>query len=198
LSCALAAPGGLVLLSKTIVPIVDLSESILGASLGTLLADAVANPTLSLRGVFSLLYNESTWDRRRGNTREELRASTVDTTTWVTSGFINYNSVGIQIGIDITAVSGTSPTYAQQVRYGDGTASTLVTVILATSGNYSTTGGNVFLMYPGNIGGTLGGGAKGSTVEGVGFQLPRIWSLRGLLGGTSPSFTSGIDAQYGN
>jgi len=71
------------------------------------LADNVANPTTPMAGANLLLYNGSTWDRKRNNLSGVLLASAARTETLTTADQTNHNGRGIHIVLNVTAITDT-------------------------------------------------------------------------------------------
>jgi hypothetical protein len=71
------------------------------------LADALANPTTPIAGAGELLFNGTTWDRKRNNLAGVLLASEARTTTQTTADQTNYNGRGIHVILDVTAITDT-------------------------------------------------------------------------------------------
>ena len=68
------------------------------------LADSAANPIAPMMGSGELLYNGATWDRKRNNVVGTLLASAARTETQTTPDQTNYNSRGIHVILDVTAI----------------------------------------------------------------------------------------------
>jgi hypothetical protein len=64
-----------------------------------------------LKALVSIPYNQKfngiNWDRERNNTQGTLLASAARTATATSPNQTNYNAKGVQLTIDVTAVSGT-------------------------------------------------------------------------------------------
>lgn len=93
-----------------------------------------------------LLYNEATYDRRRGNTISTILASSARTTTQATP-ITNYNSRGIVVTLDITVASGTGG-LTLVIESQDSASGKFVT-ILAGVANLIVTGTTQYKVYPG-------------------------------------------------
>lgn len=150
-------------------------------------ADALANPTVTKIDALSSLFNGTTWDRARGNTAVTVETSTARTATGTGTTQTNFNSSGVILFINVSTVSGTTPTLAVRVQVQDPVGAGWVDVPGAVTA--SITGGGLFMLavYP---------GATVAANAAVSYPLPRIWRVAWTIGGTTPSFTFSVGAQY--
>lgn len=156
------------------------STSTVAATAGT--ADAVASTTV--QEIANSLFNGTTWDRQRGN----FDTAAVVTLAAASAGGnstdqINFNGRGLQLGINITALTGTSPTLTVTVQGKDAASGAyypiLVSAVLAAVAFTQIT------VYPGAL-----TSANVSTPQ----PLPRIWRILYAIGGTTPAVTATIGA----
>jgi hypothetical protein len=147
------------------------------------LSDSVAgNKQGQNTQTFPYSYNGATFDRYRGN---------IDTGALVTlsaasasgnsADQVNYNGRGLQCGVNITAISGTSPTLTVSFQ-GKDIGSGQYYTILASSA-LSAAGFGWYTIYPSPLANATG------YVDQV---LPRTWRIAYTIGGTSPSVTATI------
>ena len=90
---------------------------------------------------------------------------------------------GVRIGINVTAISGTSPTLTVTIQ-GKDVASGVYYTILASAA-ITATGFTSLVVYPGI---TL---VANETADG---PLPNTWRISTAIGGTTPSVTATITA----
>ena len=95
----------------------------------------------------------------------------------------NHTWRGVNLVIDVTAVSGTTPTLVVALRGYDPTSGKYYTIL--ASATISTVGTTVLSVYPGLT------AAANSVANAV---LPRTWDVVATIGGTTPSFTMSIGA----
>lgn len=110
-----------------------------------------------------------------------LSAASTQTTT--TPDQDNFNSLGIKVVVDITAISGVGATLVVTLQ-GKDTVSGKVYTILASAG-LTATGTTVLTVYP--------GGAVAANVS-ANDHLPRTWNVKYVISGTTPSITGTIAA----
>jgi hypothetical protein len=146
-------------------------------------ADAMAGA--NLEGVGPSLFNGATFDRQRNNNDTgaivTLSAATTQTTT--TSNQTNFNGRGLNLVINITAISGTSPTLTVTLQGVDTASSAVYTILVSAA--LTATGTTVLSVYPGLT-------AAANTVANA--ILPRTFNIKYVIGGTSPSVTATIGA----
>lgn len=95
----------------------------------------------------------------------------------------NLSGRGINLVIDVTAISGTSPTLTVTLQ-GKDTASGQYYTILASAA-LTATGVTVLQVFP---------GAAVTANVSANAQLPRTWRISTAIGGTTPSVTATIGA----
>ena len=132
----------------------------------TTIVGSLTEDGLSLAGSGdNALFNETSWDRQRGNTAGTLLASSTRTTTTYTPTQTNYNAKGVLVALNVTTASGTGglqvALYGKEFLTGNNIPlNTLPTAITAT-GIYH------FLLYPGTSGGRL--------TQVTSLPIPRQW-----------------------
>lgn len=126
-----------------------------------------------------MLYNGSTFDFRYSNIQGTLMTSAARTSTVNSATITNYNGSTLILTVNVTAVSGTTPTLAVTIYGTDG----LVNFpIMATSSNITATGSYTFVVSPTAV--------TGATVtQSANMYVPRQFYVAYTIGGTSPSFT---------
>jgi hypothetical protein len=125
-------------------------------------ADGASNPTAGIAQGAGLLFNGSTWDRKRGNREVTLVASAARTATESFSDVVCYNAIGAVIVIDITAITDT-PSVVFTVE-GKCTLSGKYYTLLASAAKTGT-GTTALFIGPGV--------PTGANVS-IGYPLPRI------------------------
>lgn len=138
-------------------------------------------------GTFSLavgdsLYNGSTWQQYYGNVVGTLLASAARTTNTSGIAMVNPNHRGLILYINVTAVSGTTPTLQVRVNAIDpitGTSFPIWTPAAISPPVASTE--YVYALYP-----TALAESFTATMNGV---LTRTWSVDALITGTTPTVT---------
>lgn len=154
-------------------------------------ADGLANPTVTQIGSAGLLFNGTTWDRARGNTAVSVEASSAKTATGNSAAAItNHNARGVQLFVNVGTVSGTTPTLVVRVQVQDPVSSNWVDLPGAATASITATTGTtpvLLTIYPGIT-------AVANSV--VNQPLPRTYRLAWTIGGTTPSFTFSVGAQY--
>jgi len=153
-------------------------------------ADAKPAPTDALQTLpHPHLFNESTWDRQRGNTAATILSHAARTASGNSAKQTNYNARAALFFINITAVSGTSPTLKIVVRGFDPV--TGASVWLAMTVDFTSTGHRVKVV---------GAGVYDDDAIGAVYTQrippPRNYDIRYLIGGTTPSFTFAVGVQY--
>jgi hypothetical protein len=95
----------------------------------------------------------------------------------------NYNGRGLQLGINVTAITGTSPTLTVTVQGKDSASGTYYTILASTAIN--ATGFTLLTVYP---------GAPTTANVSSPQVLPRTWRVLYAIGGTTPAVTATIGA----
>lgn len=131
-----------------------------------------------------LLFNNTSWDRARGNVDTGALVTHTAASAGTTSADqVNYNGRGLKLVIDVTAITGTSPTLTVTIQ-GKDTASGKYYTLLASAA-LTATGTTVLEVYPG-VGVTAN--VSASTT------LPRTWRVSTAIDGTTPAVTATIAA----
>ncbi len=136
-----------------------------------------------LYGIGTLAYDGSAWVYARTNLNETLLASAAQTATVTVADQINYNARGLDLIVDVTAVSGTTPTLTVALQGKDPASGKYYTILASAS--ITAVGTTVLHVYPGLV------AAANSAANAV---LPRTWNVVATIGGTTPSFTFSIGA----
>lgn len=146
------------------------------------LADAASNPTTTTVGAVQLAYNGASNDRFRNNTAPTaVDTSSARTASGTGTTYTNYNGRSVSFYVNVTAVSGTTPTCTFRIQETyDGTnwidmdTTNLQTASITANGQYK-----------------LRVGAGIATVANASANLPAPRQLRlaWTIGGTTPSFT---------
>jgi hypothetical protein len=129
-------------------------------------ADALSNGQVTLTvSDFPQLYNNSTWDRQRGNVDTAALITAAGATTSQTGADqTNYNGRGIQVVLDMTTVGTGSVTLTIQ---GKDAASGKYYTLLAGAA-VTTNSTNVYTVYP---------GAPTTANVSASVPLPRVWRV---------------------
>jgi hypothetical protein len=153
-------------------------------------ADGLANPTVTQIGAAGLLFNGTTWDRARGNVAVSVEASSAKTATGSGAAITNHNARGVQLFVNVGTVTGTTPTLVVRVQAQDPVSSNWVDIPGAATASITATTGTtpvLLTIYPGTT-------ATANSV--INLPLPRTYRLAWVVGGTTPSFTFSVGAQY--
>lgn len=162
--------------------------SITGYPTAAASADALANPTVTKIDSTGLLFNGTSWDRARGMS---TALTTGDTGAKVATGngatITNVGNKGVQIVVNMGAVSGTTPTAVLKVQGSTDAGTTWYDIPGATTASLTATGQYGITIYPG-IAVTAGVATTGTTAT-ASMVIPRTWRMVWTIGGTTPSFT---------
>lgn len=152
------------------------------------LGDAFANPTLGKQAVLSHVSNGTTWDMQRGMSTSLTTGDTgAKTATGNGATITNAGNKGIQILINMGAVTGTTPTFVAKVQGSVDGGTNWYDIPGAVTASLVATGLFGITIYPG-IAVTAGTTTTGTTAGASGI-LPRTWRMVWTIGGTTPSFT---------
>lgn len=152
------------------------------------LADGFANPTTASGGALLSQFNGTTWDRARGNTAVSVEASSAKTASGNSASAItNHSARGVQLFINVSAVSGTTPTLAVRVQVQDPVGLGWVDLPGAVTASITGVSLTLLTIYP---------GVTVAANSAISAPLPRTWRLAWTIGGTTPSFTFSVGAQY--
>ena len=143
-------------------------------------ADNYSNPTITHEGADMMLYNGVSWDRARNNFVTTVDVSAARTATVAVNTVTNFNAKGAVITINVTAVSGTSPTLVAKLQYSpDGTIWIDYTNKPVTA-TISAIGQTTLIVCP---------GVTEVANSAVSLPLPRFVRMHYTIGGTTPSLT---------
>lgn len=144
-----------------------------------------ANANSLLMGGMVQLFNGATFDRQRCNVNTDALVTHTAASAGVAGADqLNINSRGVQIGVNITAGTGTTPTL-QVIIEGKDAASGAYYTLLASAAIAATAGFTLLTVYPGLT------AAANSIANQV---LPRVWRVRTVIGGTTPAVTATVGA----
>lgn len=132
------------------------------------------------------MYNETGWDRQRGNTEETALASAARTATTTSSDLTNYNARGVIVRLNVTAVPG-GDTVKLTLQYKDPATAGYVTILDAPA--FATATASIVCLYPG-IADTE---TRFSAFEEM--PLPRTWRVR-IVHSAGSSFTYSVSVCY--
>lgn len=151
-------------------------------------ADALANPTVTKLDATNLVFNGTTWDRQRGMSTALTTGDTgAKTATGNGATITNVGNKGVQILVNMGAVTGTSPTAVFKVQGSTDAGTTWYDIPGATTAAITATGQYGIMIYPG-IAVTAGVATTGTTAT-ANMVIPRTWRVVWTIGGTTPSFT---------
>lgn len=95
----------------------------------------------------------------------------------------NYHGRGLQLVVDVTAITGTSPTLTVTIKGHDAASNKDFTLLASAA--LSAVGTTVLTVYP---------GAAVTANVSANAPLPLLWSVSAVVGGTTPSVTATIGA----
>jgi hypothetical protein len=146
------------------------------------IADGFANPTAPSVMADNMMYNNASWDRVRNNYVLNLDTSVARTASGSGTTGTNHNFRGASIFVNVTAVSGTTPTMTVRLQesFDGGTTWRDVDTTNLQTASITGTGISKLVVYPGV---TTAANASLNSV------LPRTFRLAWTIGGTTPSFT---------
>lgn len=145
-------------------------------------ADANAALATGLIRCFSenALFNGTSFDRQRGNLDNiSLAALSAASASGNSPDQTNFNGRGLKVVINITALTGTSPTITFNVQGKDPVSGQYFNMLTSTALN--ATGLTVLSVYP---------AITTSANLAVSDILPRTWRLAWTIGGTTPAVTA--------
>jgi hypothetical protein len=151
-------------------------------------ADALANPTVTKVDATNLVFNGTSWDRQRGMSTALTTGDTgAKTATGNGATITNVGNKGVQILVNMGAVSGTTPTAVIKVQGSTDAGTSWYDIPGATTASLTATGLYGITIYPG-IAVTAGVATTGTTAT-ASMVIPRTWRIVWTIGGTTPSFT---------
>lgn len=152
------------------------------------LADGAANPTTASGGALASEFNGTTWDRQRGNTSVSVEASSAKTASGNSAAALtNHSASGAILFVNVSAVSGTTPTLVVRAQMQDPVGSGWIDIPGAATASITGVSNVALAIYP---------GATVAANAAVSYPLPRVWRLAWTITGTTPSFTFSVGAQY--
>jgi len=140
-----------------------------------------------ISGCLKYGFNRVSWDRWRNNIEATVLSSAARTASGNSADQTNHNARGILIIIDVTAVSGTSPTLQIRVQAKCPVSGKYYTI--AQTATWSTIGTRAMAVYP-------GASDSQALMDNNEVPLPRTYRVRYIIGGTNPSFTFSVGAMY--
>lgn len=146
-------------------------------------ASALAGNGVQIANV-PMLFNGTTYDRERGNIDAQssvVSLGGVGAGTYNSGDTVNHNHRGIQVGINITAITGTSPTLTVTIQGKDVASGQYYTLLASAALN--ATGFTLLTIYPGL---TVAANSVANQV------MPRTFNIKAVVGGTTPSVTATI------
>lgn len=151
------------------------------------LADGTANPTTGTAGAAQLDFNGATWDRRRANTSASVEASSAKVASGNSAAALtNHSGRGAVFFINVSAITGTTPSLTLRVQMQDPVGSGWVDIPGAVTAAITATGVTILAVYP---------GATPVANQAVSYPLPRVYRLAWVIAGTTPSITFSVGAQ---
>lgn len=111
------------------------------------------------------------------------------TTTQTSTDQANVNFRGAYIIVNVTTLTGTSPTLTPKIQGKDPVSGQYFSLLLATAA-ISAAGTFVYLIYP-----NAAAGAQGVT-QSSGFSLPAHWNIAMTAGGTVTNEAYTVSASY--
>jgi len=116
-----------------------------------------------------------------------IEASAARTTTANGTTITNASGRGAMFYINVSAASGTTPTLVVQLQVQDPVSTSWIDITGAATPTITGTGLSMLTVCPGIV-----EAANTKVAQG----LPRVFRFRWTIGGTTPSFTFSIGAQY--
>lgn len=120
------------------------------------------------------------------NATSTVEASSLKTATGNGSAQTNSSARGVALFVNISAITGTSPTLVVKVQAKDPVSGNYVDLPSAETASLTATGTTLLLIYP-------GAAAIANSV--VSSALPKDWRVAWTIGGTGPNITFSVGAQ---
>jgi hypothetical protein len=160
-------------------PVVD-TELPAAAAIG----DTLANPTTPQIASDQMTYNGSTWERQRSvSLTTNVDTSSARTANGNGTALINYSGAkGLSVWVNVTAVSGTTPTCVFRLQWSPDNGTTWIDWDTTNLQSTSITGVSTVLLKVGQAQVNAANATKQD-------QIPRQVRLAWTIGGTTPSFT---------
>lgn len=145
--------------------------------------DSMPAPNIVAEG--PALFNGATMDRARGNidTAALVALTAAGAGTAVSPDQTNVNGRGLQLGVNIAALTGTAPTVTVTVQGKDAASGQYYTLLQSAA--LAATGFTLLTLYP---------GAPATANVATPQVLPRTWRVSVTVAGTTPSATATIGA----
>jgi hypothetical protein len=136
-----------------------------------------------------LRFNGVTWDRKRNNLSNISPIAALVAAAVGSNGAdqVNYNGRGLHLTIDITAITGTTPTLTVTIQGKDPVSGKYYTLLASAA--LAAVATTVLRVYPGLA-------AAANLVAND--ALPRNWRVITVIGGTTPAVTATIAASIIN
>lgn len=167
------------------------------AASGVTTSDGVSNasfsgpyaPSGAINGlnVSTALFNSVTWDRERNNFDLASGTLTAQAASFTSNPFVNYNARGAKFVINMTAVTGTTPSMTCTVQAQDSLGNIWYNML--TGAAIVAAGVQVLTIYPGI-----------TAVANVSLSdiLPRNFRFNCAITGTTPAFTGNFTTSFVN
>jgi len=146
-------------------------------------ADALTPTSVNVVAPIGYTFNNTNWDRQRGNMDTDVLASAARTSTTNSTDKVNYNGRGVLVTLNVTALADT-PSIVLSIEAKMGA---VYEALLTASAAVTATGIHSYLVYPGV------GAASGDVVQVAGFPLPRTWRVT-VTHGDADSITYVVNA----
>lgn len=118
-----------------------------------------------------------------GNIDAQVVSLSAVTVSGVSADQTNYNGKGIQLVVDVTALTGTTPSIVVTIQGKDTTSGKYYNIL--TSASITTVSTNQLSVYPGS---TVTANVSSSQ------PLPKTWRISYTIAGTTPAITATIGA----
>jgi hypothetical protein len=145
-------------------------------------ADGLANPTITQIGAAALNFNGTTWDRVRNNVSAAVDTSSARTASGTGVTFTNHNGGAVSFWLNVTAVSGTTPTMTARLQWSPDNGTTWLDMDTTNLQTVSITATGNFTLH-------VGRGLPVTANRSANLPAPRLMRLAWTIGGTTPSFT---------
>ena len=148
------------------------------------ISDSLANPTTAQIASDQMTYNGSTWERQRSlSLTTNVDTSSARTASGNGTALINYSGAkGLSVWINVTAVSGTTPSCTFRLQWSPDNGTTWIDWDTTNLQSTAVTGVTTVLL---KVGQAQANAANASKTD----QIPRQVRLAWTISGTTPSFT---------
>lgn len=113
--------------------------------------------------------------------------STTATVTFNSDIQTNFEAKGIRLSLNVSAISGTSPTLDVKLQHKDPVSGTWIDITGAAFAQKTSTGTDDLVIYP---------GITSTANRRVSDALPKTWRAVCTIGGTGPSVTFSLGGCY--